>query len=406
MSSGAQLLRLVAVLCLGVVGICCGKATYSIDAQHTDDDAASGCQAISIAEVTVGVHHSCARHTDGSAQCWGGNFQAQLGDGRSLHQTCFDFSENIDCSTRPVTVANLSRVIRIDAGDFDHTCAVDAAGDVWCWGYNSEGQVGAPAGTREFSPIRVEISDVADVRGGVEQTCALTNAGEVWCWGSNLVGQLGTGVPGPGTFVPARVTSSVAGLAVGGVHGCALSDDGQVDCWGGNELQQVGMPEPSGVPTPAHVTGLPLVQKLALGTAHSCALSVSGAVWCWGANEDGQLGRGARTTSGLPEVVPDLNDVSDLWAGGDGTCAKRASGGIWCWGNNFVGQLATGTDGEIISVPQQIAALDHAIEVDLAFQHGCARFDDGVTKCWGRGDFGVLGGGSEIWSKLPVDVCF
>jgi alpha-tubulin suppressor-like RCC1 family protein len=38
----------------------------------------------SAAEITVGEYHTCARKTDGTLWCWGSNSDLQLGDGTTV----------------------------------------------------------------------------------------------------------------------------------------------------------------------------------------------------------------------------------------------------------------------------------------------------------------------------------
>ena len=54
----------------------------------------------------------------------------------------------------PTAVLDLAGVIDIEAGAF-HTCATRGAGDVWCWGRNSEGQLGDGTTTSRTIPVRV-----------------------------------------------------------------------------------------------------------------------------------------------------------------------------------------------------------------------------------------------------------
>ena len=91
---------------------------------------------------------------------------------------------------------------RIAAG-YQSTCAVMTSGELRCWGYNYNGQLGLPELHREedlgddevpssADPIDVG-GRVVDVAIGRFHTCALLESGQVRCWGSSQGGKLGYG---------------------------------------------------------------------------------------------------------------------------------------------------------------------------------------------------------------------
>jgi alpha-tubulin suppressor-like RCC1 family protein len=69
-------------------------------------------------------------------------------------------------------------VVQVRAGVF-HTCALDGAGVVSCWGYNVAGQTNVPARVRQAT----------QVSAGGRHTCVLDGAGVVTCWGDDTQGQ-------------------------------------------------------------------------------------------------------------------------------------------------------------------------------------------------------------------------
>jgi alpha-tubulin suppressor-like RCC1 family protein len=93
----------------------------------------------SVAQVVAGKGHACARTQEGRLYCWGMATYGQLGDGTTTGVACGSTDK---CKTTPVQVTALgTSVYHACAGQF-HTCAVDAASKVWCWGGNGDGQLG------------------------------------------------------------------------------------------------------------------------------------------------------------------------------------------------------------------------------------------------------------------------
>jgi alpha-tubulin suppressor-like RCC1 family protein len=80
---------------------------------------------------------------------------------------------------------------RITAG-FQHTCAIDSADVVWCWGPNGSGALGDGTTTDRVAPVRIASAEkFASLSGGGTATCGISLSGRMFCWGLNSYGQLG-----------------------------------------------------------------------------------------------------------------------------------------------------------------------------------------------------------------------
>jgi alpha-tubulin suppressor-like RCC1 family protein len=321
--------------------------------------------------IAGGVFHTCAL-VNGGVQCWGGNGYGQLGDNTTTDR---HLPVQVKDSTGTSTVTGVQAI----AAGRGFTCAL-VSGGVQCWGQNFNGQLGDNTTTDRHVPVQVKDSTGTSSLTGVQaivangewdndHVCALVNGG-VQCWGGNNSGQLGDNTITE-RHLPVQVkdstgTSTLTGvqaIAAGRDHTCALVSGG-VQCWGLNVAGELGdntttdrhLPVP--VRDSTGTSTLTGVQAIAAGSDHTCAL-VNGGVQCWGYNAYGQLGDNTTTQHQLPVQVKDPTGTSTLTgvqaiAAGDGhhTCAL-VNGGVQCWGLNADGQLGDNTTTQR-NIPVQV----------------------------------------------------
>jgi len=143
--------------------------------------------------------------------------------------------------------------------DRKHTCAVDATGELWCWGGNDDNELagGDDNADEQLRPFRIAAlgKTVTDVVAAETGTCAQTLNGPR-CWGDNFFGQLGDGTTvSRSTPTPVVSLDVAARPAMGTAHSCALSD-GEVYCWGDNARGELGLGTFAVAPSPVAVAFL------------------------------------------------------------------------------------------------------------------------------------------------------
>src|SRR5712691_4107905 len=199
---------------------------------------------------------------------------------------------NEPISSPPITVIGVTA--QPLAAGYSFTCALTGAGAAYCWGYNSDGQLGNGSTTSSSTPVAVAVA------GGVTFTAVVAG-------GSSPVGY--------------------------GSHACTLTRGGAAYCWGRNSNGQLGDGSTTSSSTPVAVSGGLSFSALATGAYHTCGLTSTGAAYCWGSNSVGQLGDGSTTSSARPVAVAGGLSFSALATGGSGaghTCGLTRGGAAYC----------------------------------------------------------------------------
>ena len=177
-----------------------------------------------ITKVATSNIHGCAITLNREVYCWGGNYNGQLGTGKE---------EFLKSMTEPVGYAGkvvagkqnsksgyLSNVVDLSLGQ-NHSCALTAEGDIYCWGDNTAYELGAAhendrmhkpirtmsQGTHELTdylwmvpyPVKVPAPDGVKfssmTQSGYWAHCALSTpettdkeGHNLWCWGDDIRG--------------------------------------------------------------------------------------------------------------------------------------------------------------------------------------------------------------------------
>jgi alpha-tubulin suppressor-like RCC1 family protein len=292
-------------------------------------------------------------------------------------------------------------VLRVDGG-YRHTCALRRTGSVWCWGSNSDGQLGDGTVVSRNTPAAVpSIADASDIAVGGYHSCAVVPSG-VRCWGRNTNGQLGDG---------SETSSSVPILVVGGASFTRITAGGQftcghgatgVSCWGLNVTGQLGIGSTDyqrNVPSTVDVAA---ATDLAAGWSFGFAVRSGRDVSSWGRNDVSQLGDGTRTTAFAPTSVATVDDAVLVRGGGSHGCAIRESGETWCWGSNDYGQLCIGSWSFVEHEPVP-TMLSSSQQLALGARHMCALSSAGVVVCCGL--MRRLGDGRSATCRLSPTTC-
>ena len=273
---------------------------------------------------------SCGIDVAGSLICWHSYFEDAAGGYKpsSVYQR----------SPFTLPIAKGHALTRVAVG-FAHVCALDAGGDLWCAGNNSDGELGTgdSEGRDEMRKVPGLPALIA-FDAGINNTCAISRPGDVWCWGTDS--PVANHPMIVNSKVPLQITGPKSLLQIqdGRNSMCAISSEPSVYCWGDNILGQLGVPNAEMKGRLFAVVDRPMDQpvlSLSSGMFSSCIVLQDGAVECWGV-----WGPSGPTASGVPHIVYDPQRKSlplparsvAVSSADDKACALLSDGSIWCWG--------------------------------------------------------------------------
>jgi len=278
---------------------------------------------ISFTTLSPGLTHVCGISQDQSLYCWGLNAFA-------------DTSGKVIGVLNPTRLATDLKWVQASTG-IEHNCALASDQTPYCWGINTRGQLGiAIADTVvRFVPAPVYGGfKFSSITSGAAHSCGLTTDRTAFCWGWNSNGQLGDGTT-ISRVAPTAVGAALTfqSLGAGEVWTCGLTTVGKVYCWGSvagvNQNQT----------TPFAYASAPTFTSLSVGGTHACALTADGTAYCWGGNNAGQVGDSTTTVRAAPTKVAGGFKFVSISAGDIHTCGRLVDNSVLCWGLNRFGEL-------------------------------------------------------------------
>ncbi len=400
-----------------VTGVAPGTATIAAISEG-GTGAATVVVAAALPPVSAGFWSSCWVTSQAAAYCWGGNAHGELGDSSTTDRRV----------ARPVHGGRAFASVSAGGavlGDPSHACGVTRQGAAYCWGSNTDGELGSATTEicRFSTPCSTTPAPVAggltfvSVSAGYQHTCGVTTDGAAYCWGANDDGRLGDG-----STTDRRTPVLVAGgfkfvsVSAGYKHTCGVTTDGAGYCWGANDVARLGDGSTADRSTPARVFGELKLAWMSAGYSHTCSVTTDGDAFCWGTNGYGELGSAAAETCQAdapcrttPVRVGELKFTS-VSAGYYHSCGVTKERAAYCWGASEYGEIGSATTGACQSAtpcsttPVPVVGGFRFTSVSAGYLHTCGVADDGLAYCWGRNDHGQLGDGSTNRSSKPIPV--
>jgi alpha-tubulin suppressor-like RCC1 family protein len=352
--------------------------------------------ALALYQVSGGYYHTCGVTTDSHAYCWGRGDVGQRGDGT-----------NTFLRPTPAPVVGTLRFRHVSAGGY-HTCGVTTDYRVYCWGSNYEGQLGDGTTTDRPEPVPIAGGrQFRQVAAGAHFTCAVSYPDErAYCWGHNTEGELGDG-----TQTQRLTPVAVAGgqkfhqVSAGQNHTCGLTPLDEAFCWGGNLYGQIGDSSTAfSAPRPSRVVGARRFRQIDAGVEFTCAVTTNYRAFCWGNGRRGQIGNGKTYLSLWPRAVAGGLSFERVTTGLVHACGETTGNRAYCWGANYNAEVGDGTVTQRLT-PVAVTGGLFFSQLSAGFAHTCGRTSDAVAYCWGGNASGALGDGSFTVNRpTPVRV--
>ncbi|WAS92706.1 RCC1 domain-containing protein [Nannocystis punicea] len=131
------------------------------------------------------------------------------------------------------------------------------------------------------------------------------------------------------------------------------------------------------------------------GCSNACALPACGddILQAGEICDDGNLAAGDEC-----DAVCLSTEIKSLAVGGEFVCVAFGDGRVRCWGQGEYGVLGQGKTDDLGNGPGELPAADvevggKVVQLAAGFNHVCARLDTDALRCWGNNHTGQLGDG-------------
>lgn len=237
----------------------------------------------------------------------------------------------------PKTILSMNKIqfTSIKSGGY-HSLALSSSGQVFVWGRGEGGQLGLDQeeliknGQDIYidCPTRIlnslQDKKIVQIACGEAHNLALTSLGQVYAWGWGSNGQLGNGYKEEDfeesgnslsiQYYPIPIqtfTCPIIKIAAGGLFSVFINAEHEIFICGANDKKQLGLEMQSkDVAIPVKIecfTGYP-IENVACGESHCLAIA-SKLVWTWGNHLDHRLGLGDVSGYALPRLLQTLTNA-------------------------------------------------------------------------------------------------
>jgi alpha-tubulin suppressor-like RCC1 family protein len=368
---------------------CWGDGTYgqlgngvstAITSSPIAATATSGLDLANISSFT-GNEGFCVRNALGDMRCWGASEYQQLGNNANA-------SGPVKVNTSNLT--GTKKFTKLSAGYY-HVCGIGTDAQIYCWGGGYNGQVGVGSNGEFSKPVAVDTSSLpagltfTDIRAGYYHACAIASNSNMYCWGYNGDGELGnnsttdSGVPVLVDTTDMTGSKIFSSFDTAKFHSCGIATDQTAYCWGWGSDRALGNGgtarklRPYPVNT-AGIAGSKSFTQISTGARSTCAVMADGEAYCWGTSNP-VMATAAGTTTANPSkllktnIVSGSTTISSIGVGEAHGCFMTSDFGIYCFGYNAVGQLGNGTTTNSVLAINVTSSFPAAANIHISRAH-------------------------------------
>jgi hypothetical protein len=301
----------------------------------------------------------------------------------------------------------------------EFACGIDTNNKLYCWGLNSEGQLGDGTTTNSVTPVPIVAGGSwKKVYCGTDHVLALNSSDKLFSWGRNNAGQLGDGTTTNRSSPVAVGSDSWIKVSAGHRFSAGIKYytpyKGTLYTWGLNDQGQLGDGTQNNRSNPTKITygSYPdyMWDNITTGYKHCLATAKNyfNDFLAWGLNDVGQLGNGSTNNSYSPTRVttPSGGKIYVLEAGGSTSAIIDASYKLYTFGDNTRGQIGNNMPQLYFSSPQYILYGATQVQIAAKTKANATTFIISETKIysWGYASAGILGDGTTVDKSSPVQI--
>lgn len=284
-----------------------------------------------------------------------------------------------------------------------HTCGISDTNQAYCWGNGTDGILGTNSTINQAAPtLVINPSGVTSWKTLIVEryhTCGIANNNQVYCWGLGkpfiLLGNNTTSSKSVPTKVvnPPEITGWEK-LFASTFNTCGIANNNKLYCWGGGGG---ALATPSLIPKSIiNPQGVDSWKQLKLSEFHICGLASNNQVYCWGNGERGKLGNNSVRNRNRPAQISNPSGVTswkliDTWIWT--TCGIADNDQAYCWGQGNNGELGNGTDKnqQVPTLVKNPLGVNGWKSIRLGTNHTCGMTLNNQIYCWGSGNGGANG---------------